>query len=409
MKKVLLGTSAIALAGAFTSPAMAAEWDVVVGGYYEAHTGYADSNNKNISGEFDGVDVKTDAEIHFKPSITLDNGIKIGARVELEGATNSDQIDENYVFIEGSFGQLLLGENDAVSYDFSYTAPDVTFVGVNSGDDTLYLPFAAAFGTTSTFVEVEADSAGLRYTTPRIAGFQLGVSYARDANKATDDAQKDTDASGALHDIWSVAANYVNTFGDFNVAASGGYTRGSRNGFPAVAAAPGEYLLGDGFGFDLDHLDMYDCNGFGYAAPFLSAAHIEANHVVTKKATCASAKTKGGHPTAWNAGLNLGYAGFTIGGSYADYNGAAGDMEVWDAGVSYETGPWGFSFTYVHGDKNDVYDGEIDKFLLGVNYDLAKGVRLNAFGLYDDASSKGKAADYEGDGFVIGTGIRVSF
>ena len=36
--------------------------------------------------DFDGVDVSTNTEIFFLPSITLDNGIKIGANIQLEGA-----------------------------------------------------------------------------------------------------------------------------------------------------------------------------------------------------------------------------------------------------------------------------------------------------------------------------------
>jgi len=347
MKKVLLGTSAIALAGAFATQAVAAEWEVDVGGYYEAHTGFAESDNTNIPGEFDGVDVKTDAEVHFSPSITLDNGIKIGARIELEGATSSDQIDENYVYVSGSFGQLMLGENDPVSYDMSYAAPNVTFVGINSGDDVLYLPFADAFGTTTTFVEVTGDHSSIRYTTPRLAGFQLGVSYARDAKLATNDDQQNTDTT--LSDIWAAGANYVNSFGDFNIAASGVYNTGSLDGH------------------------------------------------------------NGNDPEVWAVGLNVGYAGFTVGGSCSDFNKAAGNMETWDAGVSYATGPWGFSFTYLHADKADSHDGEIDKYQLGINYDLAQGVRLGAFGTYVEADSDHNAASYDGDGFIIGTGIRVSF
>ena len=37
MKKVLLGTSAIALAGAFATSAQAVDWDVHVGGYMEQY------------------------------------------------------------------------------------------------------------------------------------------------------------------------------------------------------------------------------------------------------------------------------------------------------------------------------------------------------------------------------------
>ncbi len=102
MKKVLLGTSAIALAGAFATSATAAEWNVRVGGYMEQYVAYG-SSDQNISGDYDGIDSKSDAEVFFAPSITLDNGLKIGANIQLEAAGylgTSDTIDESFVFIK---------------------------------------------------------------------------------------------------------------------------------------------------------------------------------------------------------------------------------------------------------------------------------------------------------------------
>ena len=56
MKKALLGTSAIALA-AMAAPANAAEWDVRVGGYYNAMVAYADTNGNGVgTADFSGVD-----------------------------------------------------------------------------------------------------------------------------------------------------------------------------------------------------------------------------------------------------------------------------------------------------------------------------------------------------------------
>ena len=126
MKKVLLGTSALALAGAFASPAASAEWTVRVGGYMEQYVAFATSD-ANFSGDYDGIDSKQDTEIFFAPSITLDNGIKFGANVQLEANTNSDQIDESFMFIKGSFGEILLGSENSAGYKMTYAAPDVTF------------------------------------------------------------------------------------------------------------------------------------------------------------------------------------------------------------------------------------------------------------------------------------------
>ncbi len=116
MKKVLLGTSALALAGAFAFPAASAEWNVRVGGFMTQAVAFG-SADANFSGDYDGIDVLSNTEIFFLPSITLDNGLKFGANVQLEGNTNgSDLIDESYMFIKGSFGEILLGSENSAGY-----------------------------------------------------------------------------------------------------------------------------------------------------------------------------------------------------------------------------------------------------------------------------------------------------
>lgn len=390
MKKVLLGTSAIALASAFTTQAGAAEWDVRVGGYMEQFLAYASSDQDNLpdNTNYDGVDSKMDAEIHFRPVITLDNGIRIGARIELEGNTSGDQIDESYLFVSGSFGEVNLGSENSAGYKMTYAAPDVTFLNVNSGSTTAFVPFSGTVNSTnpttgvtttlrtgadvfrgtlgSTFIENGRNNDANRFTyyTPRFAGFQLGASYARDPNQ---DSNAQVNIEGqALANIVDFGANYVNSFGDFDVAVSGRY--------------------GIAFG---------------------------------------GGNTGQDDPTVFGGGLNLGYAGVTIGGSWAEQNNSVGGIQdgtAWDAGISYETGPWGFSFTYFNGenvDNESIFNGaangideNLDQYLLGATYALAKGVKLGAYGAYidfsEDTGDAGGAGD-DVDGFIIGTGIKISF
>ena len=405
MKKVLLGTSAIALAGAFSTSANAVEWNVVVGGYAETYAAYAAPDVDGFSGDsFDGVDNKIESEVHFKPSITLDNGIKFGANIELEGAGGSgtpDTIDEQYIFVDGSFGRMLFGSENSAGYLMTYGAPDVTFVNVNSGSLPNFIPFSGFVGNPrqvgvtpgfpaaggvftgsdifrgtlgSTFLENARNNDAQRFTyfTPRFGGFQLGVSYARDPNQDTNQ-QLNTEGL-PLSDIFDVGANYVNSFGAFDVAISGRY----------------------------------------------GMANDDRNSV--------AGTDIGDNPEVFGGGLNLGYGGFTIGGSWAEQNDAGAlDGTAWDAGVSYETGPWGVSFTYFHGenvDNENVFnplgnDEEVDQYLLGVSYDLAKGVALNGFGAYvnfdEDCGDAGcgagafNAGGDDVDGWVVGTGLKLSW
>lgn len=387
MKKILLGTSALALVGAATT-ANAAEWDVKIGGYMEQHLAYASVNVDGFTGDdFDGIDVKQDAEIHFKPSITLDNGIKIGVDIQLEGNTSGDTIDESFLFISGSFGQVLLGNENSAGYKMTYAAPDVSFVNVSSPSTTAFVPFSGTVtndnngdGDTTDLGEVlnvgddifrgtlgttylengrNNDAARITYFTPRFAGFQLGASYARDA---FDDSNAQQNLNGnSLNNIFDIGANYVNSFGGVDLAVSARW-----------GIASDDSIGGD-------------------------------------------------DPEVWGAGANVGFAGVTVGGSFAEQNGTAlQDGTAFDAGISYETGPWGFSFTYFSGENVDNEnataltgnDETQDAYLLAATYKVAKGVKVQAFGAYIDFEEEtgdlGGTGD-DVDGFVIGTGIKVNF
>ena len=84
-----------------------------------------------------------DAEIHFKPSITLENGLTFGAHVEFEalhhdrgGATR----DESYVTISSdSLGMFIIGSENSAGYRMMVAAPSVG-LGINSGSHPDFLP-----------------------------------------------------------------------------------------------------------------------------------------------------------------------------------------------------------------------------------------------------------------------------
>jgi len=395
MKKILMGTSAIALAGAMTSQASAAEWNLKWGGFMESYVSFSsvDINSKSNPGldaatDFDGVDPKTDGEIIFAPSITLDNGVQFGANVQLETnfLGNTDRIDESYIFIKGSFGEVLIGSENSAGYKMHYAAPDVSFLNVNSGTISSLIPFsgnisnangaldtngngigdATGFGSDvfrrtlgTTYLENDGnnDSNRITYFSPRFAGFQVGASYAR---TSTQDilAQQDRDAQ-SIADIFDIGANYVNSFGAIDVAVSGRW---------GIADNP----------------------------------------------------QNSDNPEIYSFGLNLGFAGFTVGGSFAEQNeSGAQDGRSFDVGVSYETGPWGVSFTYQNGENVDNEapvagaDEELDLLLGAVSYDIAKGVDANLWVGYADfdeeVADDGTRGGDDLDGFTIGGGIRLRF
>ena len=140
MKKQLLSTSAIALGVAFAAPASAQEWNMDWGGFYNSHVGYVtvDSNTPAHAGaDFDGVDVFANTEIHFTPSVTLDNGLTFGVDIQMEGTNNgggATGIDETYLTIKGdTLGRIDLGNENSAGYKMTVAAPQVKGgIGINS-------------------------------------------------------------------------------------------------------------------------------------------------------------------------------------------------------------------------------------------------------------------------------------
>ena len=76
------------------------------GGYYQQFFGFSDQ--KDTATEPGPVNYQN-AEVYFKMRGELDNGLKIGGRIELEGENGGDQIDQAYLTLSGGFGQLRLG------------------------------------------------------------------------------------------------------------------------------------------------------------------------------------------------------------------------------------------------------------------------------------------------------------
>jgi outer membrane protein OmpU len=393
MIKCLLGTTALVTAGVIATASTAAAQtkvmpiQVSVGGYFGEFISYTNQDDRGgaaFNQKLTEFDEFSDKEIHFNGRTTLDNGLTLGFRVELEANTDStDQIDESYMFVEGRFGRLELGAINNVQYRMGYNAPEAqTRPWSNEGNifnvfanNTGSPLFDSMLGTTrSRFFD--NDSEKINYYTPRFAGFQFGVSYipnsAQDRNGAPDPIY----SRG-----WAAGANFVRTFGAFDVAASAGYMQWQA---ADVAAGPSD------------------------------------------------------DPNQWNVGLQLGFGGFKVGGSYGQISdgrgGASGtnaaastagtavtgiDGKAYDAGVMYTFGPAAVSLNYISG-KNDDSNvvtgtgGGDDKFSmlsLAGKYTLGPGVSLeaNIWTAKLEANSTGGLPNSENEGMGGVFGIVLVF
>ncbi len=182
------------------------------------------------NGERVGFDQHSDGEIHFVGSVTLDNGIKIKTNVQLEANSaavdsRNDDIDEHWMRISGSFGEIRMGSMDdaAMAMTTGYLGTWGTAVGILPAFDIGDLVTNPGTVATSTVARVDSTSDGenITYFTPRTAGFQVGVSFIPSTSEDNND-EREPNANGDT-DGYSIGINYVTKFEGASIAASFGY------------------------------------------------------------------------------------------------------------------------------------------------------------------------------------------
>ena len=173
--------------------------------------------------ETSALDARNDAEVHFTGRATLDSGISIMTRVELEGNTAADQIDESYIVVSGSFGQITLGSDD--------NAPDKMLLGYSGQWATrvgsspflrgkTWIDDASGLSTYSG-LNWGGDSNKITYISPKLGGFSIGVTYTPDGNE---DTNANPNADDGYHDGLAGGIAYAGTFGDVSFGGGAGYT-----------------------------------------------------------------------------------------------------------------------------------------------------------------------------------------
>jgi outer membrane protein OmpU len=364
MKKSLLATTAMAAlcAVAVAGPASAAEnIKIGVGGYMEQWFGFAD-NKESLRPDRSGFDQQSDGEIHFKGSTTLDNGLKIGVNVQLEAQTDGDTIDEQYAYVQGSFGRVLLGSENAANYLMHYGIPSHG-VTIDSGDHASWI---ANYDFTSGRTNgrgIDNDSEKLTFITPRFQGFQVGASYVPELAQDSDNGPSGVD--NTRDNGFAVAANFMKSFNDVKVMASAGFMD---------------------FGSD--------------SGAFTQPTDLD----------------------SYSVGLRLGTAGFTIAGTYGKEDrvgpqlnaagvavgtqGKSGTQETVGLGVSYAGGPFAVSLAYIGSERSNTQE-EQDAFELGAKYKLGPGIDVRGSLLY--AEGKDLNGADEVDGIAIVGGLKLGF
>ena len=310
------------------------------------------------------------SEIHFKPSVTLENGLTFAAQIELEG-DNAGFLDESYMTISSdSLGMFTIGGENSEGYRLMVAAPSVG-LGINSGAHQNFLPgygrghYRQAAGSRNTEVDASDDVPRISYRTPSLGGLTLGVSYAPN-NGAN---QLISESKGDVSDIMDIGAQFKQSLGEAGVTLSARYGTGKM-------------------------------------------------HEVNKK------------PREAAVGAQVSFGAFTLGGAYADsqrYDKDGNDHSSsgWSLGMSYAMEAWTFGIETYQGEHDNGDKQSVSKIAAsrnlgpGVNWDLyaitAEGedsasetVKLTTAA---GATIAGAAAnvDKKTSGTIFGTAIRLNF
>ncbi|HET6157565.1 MAG TPA: porin [Dongiaceae bacterium] len=383
MRRVaLLGSTALFGAGMITNSALAADGiKLGVGGFFRsAYMATFDDDSEGELGNDRNTDgLFSDAEVHFEGSTTLDNGLTVGAHVELEGENSNDQIDEAWAYFSGGFGEVRVGSQDDAlagacilppggTTNFSAFSPNQW--GANNDAFAAGFP-ALTSNAACVGVDDKEDAQKLVYITPNFGGFQLALSY--------------TPNGGDEDQIDGVGPHVGMPINE---------DEESRHNVAAYATYQYE---GDGWGLDAGAGGSFE-------------GHVEKSPGPDRD-----------KQQFYQADVNLTFGQFSVGGVFEYYNNLAtfdtGDnVDAWVAGggVAYTMDAWTFGAQYSH-QLADV-DGSSDDFTMDravvtANYALGPGIDLDGEVGYTWLDTDPETADNVDDyqGLEVGIGTAITF
>lgn len=361
MKKILLATTAVAAVAlasgdAYAQSSAAGPIKLGLGGYFQFYGVFGQQDDGvGEPGAFrHNFDFKREAEIFFTGQTKLDNGLIVGVDVQLEAESCTDQIDESYIWFQGNWGRLILGSENSAAYLLAVGAPAID--GNFDGQDPNYRLFNGVVGdprcvsgqgcsSVDAWVpNVTGDSEKITYLSPRFAGFRVGASYTPDNSEEASSGQIAAKGGsfagmpannniGQMSDDIAAAVNYEGKFGPASVEGAFSYERGQLEQNDAAGT------------FD--------------------------------------------DRQAWQAGIDVGWAGFHIGGGYFnDDNGFASDgtQKSYGVGLTYAIGPMTVGGSYLNSrrERGALSDEKLDRYMIGARYALGPGIDLRTSVQYYD-------------------------
>ena len=190
MKKLLVGTAAVAMGLALAAPANA-QVSLDLGGHFKGYVSWLDQDTTAANDER-SIDILRETEIHFTGETTLDNGLTVGFHAEADVDDGEFAQDESYLYMSGTWGRVNFGSEDGAAYLMQVAAPsaDSNVDGIRQYVNPVNYGLATANTTLTGFNtggldydnDASTDADKITYMTPVFNGFQAGVSYTPDTN-----------------------------------------------------------------------------------------------------------------------------------------------------------------------------------------------------------------------------------
>jgi hypothetical protein len=216
MRKLLLGTTA--LAAAATLSANAALADLSISGYYEWRY---ESRSSQVTAN-DGTYFGNDSEIAFNWSNKTDSGLNVTMKQEFETDAGNTAVQESSIAIEGGFGKVILGGDDGVNDILPPAEVDLI------SEEMYYVSGASVADTDHNLGIKNGDMANLAgntnkitYMLPSMNGLSAGISHtnasaAGNADTTEFGASYSVDAGGASITLGAVSGTTENSTQDID-------------------------------------------------------------------------------------------------------------------------------------------------------------------------------------------------
>ena len=359
MKKVLYSTTALAAAGLLAlSPVDAQAAEKVklgLGGYYIWFAGASSHDHDDGQG---AVNMVSDSEIYVRGNTTLDNGIRVDAIIQFEtDQVSGGIIDESYLKVGNmkQWGEFRLGSTKSAHFLFRAFGPHVSTISnaTNHQQTVQFVPSRTRNNPTAFFSHEGGADRMLAMYVTPNLNGFQGGISFTPAHANSDAPAMTEGEMPGDSDNVSVGANYKGKFGDASVGLSGGLTQ---------VTGASEY-------------------------------------------------------TTTQFGANVSFAGFSIGGHWAEReddkeNSTAANIEGWMAGIGYKNGPWNTALTWLYTEKDSSSApgaDESNQISLGMTYSLGAGVTVGASVFSIEHNDETGAPDQNNEGVGALGGIRVNF